>query len=200
MFVTFNSQWPYATATRNGGESWSKPVCLDSTLHGSYFYAGGSVVISSTGAAYFAYVATPNNDEESDATDDYYFRDDDYGLVHGNATTSNYTYARVYASFDYGNSWIGYNISHWVDHQKCPEWAECGSDFFTGSCAIAADVGGNVYYAFNGDDYTTTTSTETRVLLTMKAASSNDVSLSSYLSFCLYFRFTFFVCCLLYYY
>jgi hypothetical protein len=69
-----------------------------------------------------------------------------------------------------------YNISQFKDTQICPEWAECGSDFFTGSSAIAAsqDTDSTVYYMYGGDDTSTEESTETRVMFT--SLSSSDVS------------------------
>ena len=39
LYVTFNSQWPVATSSVDGGETWAKPQILDSTLHGRYVIA-----------------------------------------------------------------------------------------------------------------------------------------------------------------
>lgn len=66
-----------------------------------------------------------------------------------------------------------FNISQFKDTQKCPEWAECGSDFFTGSCSIAIsqDSDSTVYYMYGGDDTTTQDSTETRAMFTYLANS-----------------------------
>merc|ERR1711907_612880 len=38
-----------------------------------------------------------------------------------------------------------------VDLQTCPQWAGCGSDFFTGATSLTTNTAdGNVYYVFNG--------------------------------------------------
>lgn len=164
IYVTFNSQFPYSVTTFDKGETWSSPVLLDQ-LNGSYFYAGGSQV-SSDGIVYHAYVATPDYGEEEVEGDDSYAYYEVYDdISNENATVANQTYARVYSSSDSGSTWTVHAISSWQDNQKCPEEAQCGSDFFTGSCNLAIDaIDDTVYYVYNGDD-TSTPFVETRIMM-----------------------------------
>ena len=177
IYVTFNVQFPYASSSADNGATWNGPVRMD-IQEGSYFYAGG-VAVRSTGEVFYAYVATPMGDDAEDEHQSYgygyygYYQDDTYTVF--NQTNSNYTYARVYSSEDKGLHFKNYNISAWEDNQKCPGWAQCNDDFFTGSCQLTIDKNDVVYYIYNGDDNSTAT-VETRVMLTTLDADASEFS------------------------
>jgi len=176
IYVTFNSQFPYASTSTDNGETWNGPVRMD-IQEGNYFYAGG-VAVRSTGEVFYAYVATPmGNDTQDEVGQSYgnygYYQDDAYTVF--NQTNSNFTYARVYSSIDQGLHFKKYNISTWKDNQKCPAWAECNDDFFTGSCQLTIGKDDDVYYIYNGDDNSTDT-VETRVMLTILGADDTKFS------------------------
>jgi len=185
LYVTFNSQFPYVTRTSDGGSTWSTPLQVD-YQEGSYFYAGGSGVRSS-GEVFFAYMATPDYGEdtvEEEFDDDAYSY---YGPVGNETDAANSSYAYVYSSNNEGATWKRYNISRWKDTQKCPEYAECGTDFLVGSCSLAIDMNDTVYYAFGADD-TTTPANETRVLLTSLRSGSDEFSIPVDISDAPYFQ------------
>lgn len=98
LYVTFNSQFPYAVSSSDGGASWSAPVLMDE-MDGSYFYAGGGGV-RSEGTVFFAYSATPDygTEVEEDTSSAY-----SPALDESNST-ANLTYARVYSSSDSGTN------------------------------------------------------------------------------------------------
>jgi len=168
-YITFNSQNPYASVSYDGGKSFSDPIQIDE-INTNYFYANGGCVISN-GSVAFGYVATPNAIENDSVYDDD--TTDDNGS--SNATTSNFTYARVYISNDHGLTYIKYNISTYIDNQKCPSWGQCAVDYFTGSSNLAADVDDNIYFVYNGDDNSTST-IESRVMMSIKFFNSSQFS------------------------
>ena len=101
IYVTFNSQYPFASASVDGGETWKEPVLLEA-LEGSYFFAGGGGVRPADGAVFFAYSAIPaggGGEEEWEEEESYYSYDQGFDKSN---STANFTYARVYASFDQG--------------------------------------------------------------------------------------------------
>ena len=71
-----------------------------------------------------------------------------------------------------GESWTAYNISQWSDNQVCPA---CGSDFLTGSSALAIGPDDTVFYLYNGDD-NTTEEKETRIMFTRMQAEESSFS------------------------